>query len=383
MDARKFSFKKMIALGSTTVFTLLAVPLIADITHADHNVFLSAAHAADASSGDADKGGMGGGSGGAGSGGGSGSGSGGPARKGGAASGSGTDSGSGSSATGSGSSSTSGSGSSTSGGGSDAGGSKGSTSGSGSAGSGAGSAGSGGSGGRGQGGKPGSTATATEEGGQGQMGGGVHGQGSYQDNKQTGGAGAPGPGGINNEPNDAKGPRFSGGAGTGSTGGKPVWAQEGIPEVELGRLNVARAPGKLLDKQLVEALSALADLAVSGASVYQALTLDEAITMLLNDTTRIDSPLENLALLKDFTSDGVLDGDYSTLFNGTAVVDPSMTNEAFAALLLGSASDKTVAITTDTVKAMETLLGADFGDDAAIADMADKVRQAILQAHED
>jgi hypothetical protein len=222
------------------------------------------------------------------------------------------------------------------------------------------------------------------------MGSGVHGQGSYQDSKQKGGAAAPGPGGTNNEPNDAKGPRFAGGAGTGSSGGKPAWAQEGLPknpdgtEVELGRLNVARAPGKLLDKQLLEAIVGLTELVVNGGSLYQAADLDAAIALISQDVVRVDSPLENLALLKDFASDGVLDGDYVSADGTTYMVfDPTMTDAEFVSLLLGSASDKTVTITEGTVGAMEVLLGVDLGDNAAIAVMADKVRQAILDAHED
>lgn len=223
-----------------------------------------------------------------------------------------------------------------------------------------------------------------EEGGKGSMGSGVHGQGSFQDNKQKGGGSAPGPGGTNDEPNDAKGPRYSGGAGTGSKGGKPAWAQEGIPEVELGRLNVARAPGKLLDKQLVEALATLSTIVgASGTSIYEAPNLAAAIAQITTDALRVDSPLANLALLKDFLSDGVVDGNYVTSDGTTNMLfDPAMTDAEFVAVLLGSASDKTVAITKDTVTALETILKLDMGDDAAIATMADDVREAVLYAHD-
>ena len=222
-----------------------------------------------------------------------------------------------------------------------------------------------------------------EEGGKGSMGSGVHGQGSFQDNKQKGGGSAPGPGGINDEPNDAKGPRYSGGAGTGSKGGKPAWAQEGIPVVELGRLNVARAPGKLLDKQLVEALTTLSTIVgASGTSIYEAPNLTAAIAQITTDALRIDSPLANLALLKDFLSDGVVDGNYVVNDGAPVLFDPAMSDAEFVAVLLGSASDKTVAISKDTVTALETILGLEMGDDAAIATMADDVREAILFAHD-
>jgi hypothetical protein len=41
-------------------------------------------------------------------------------------------------------------------------------------------------------------------------------------------------------------------------GKRPVWAQEGLPEVELGRLNAARAPDHVLTRALGEAHTALA-----------------------------------------------------------------------------------------------------------------------------
>lgn len=232
--------------------------------------------------------------------------------------------------------------------------------------------------------------TEEEEGGKGKMGSGVHGQGSYQDSKQKGGSSAPGPGGTNDEPNDAKGPRYSGGAGTGSSGGKPAWAQEGLPknsdgsEVELGRLNVARAPGKLLDKQLIEALASLSTIvSASGTSIYEASNLSAAIAQIVSDGLRVDSPLANLALLKDFLTDGVIDGNYVTS-DGTTneVFNPTMSDAEFVAVLLASAADKTVEITTGTVGSMEVILGLDLGDDAAVATMADDVREAILYAHD-
>ncbi|MFN3991864.1 MAG: hypothetical protein ACK4IU_03035 [Tabrizicola flagellatus] len=65
-----------------------------------------------------------------------------------------------------------------------------------------------------------------------------------------GGQGQGGPG------DDSEGKVPKAGA-AGNAGGKPVWAQEGIPEVELGRLNVARSPDKVLDQALEEAVASL------------------------------------------------------------------------------------------------------------------------------
>lgn len=345
MKTRTFNLKKLVVLGGTSVFTLLAVPLVADFTLDDSRAFLATALAADGPLSGSGTGGQGGGE---------------QKGQGGSSSGTGR-------ATDAAGASQSGGGQGTSGGAS------------------AGQA-------KGPGAASGGTSKATDGAAGGGASSAARGQGASQDNKQKGGSSAPGPGGINSEPNDAKGPRFSGGgAGTaGSAGGKPAWAQEGLPtnpdgtEVELGRLNVVRAPGKLLDKQLIEATAALADLVAGGGSLYQSVDLAAALALISQDVVRIDSPLENLALLKDFLSDGVIDGNYVTT-DGTTnqLLDPAMTDAAFVSLLLGSAADKTVPITAGTVGAMEVLLGLDLGDNAAIAASADAVRKAILDAHED
>ena len=89
------------------------------------------------------------------------------------------------------------------------------------------------------------------QGGQGDGGNGQGGQGSQQGQGNQGGSGA-GQGGPGTD-SDGKGPQAGGPSDTG--GGKPVWAQEGIPEVELGRLSVARSPDHVLDRALAEAQS--------------------------------------------------------------------------------------------------------------------------------
>jgi hypothetical protein len=323
MTTSHFNLKKLIVVGSASVFTLIAVPLMSDLASQGNTVFLTSAQAAE--SGHTDSGHSGSGSKGG--------------TQGGQKKGQG---GSHESASGGASKAVEG------------------------------------------------VVTEEEEGGKGKMGSGVGGQGQKGDNKMSGGGTSPGPGGINSEPNDAKGPRYAGGAGTGSQGGKPAWAQEGLPknsdgtEVELGRLNVARAPGKLLDKQLVEALAGVVDIVAGDTpSIYEASTLAEAMNLIKADALRVDSPLANLALIKDFVTDGVLDGNYVTT-DGTTnmVLDPAMSNTDFVSLLLGGAADKTIAITSGTVGSMEVILKLDLGDDAAVAASSDAVRQAILFAHD-
>jgi hypothetical protein len=198
--------------------------------------------------------------------------------------------------------------------------------------------------------------------GQGSGKGGQGGSGSQ------GGSGA-GQGGPSAD-SEGKGPQAGGPSETG--GGKPVWAKEGIPEVELGRLNVARSPAKVLDQALAEAIKSLTPEMVD----YYNLTLEQAqelLSLQFDSVSFIDSPLQNLALLGD-----LLEG-------GTALRDAGVTTDTMdlAAMLLGAASDKTVPISTETVIAVTTILGTPITGSAAAALAADAeaIRIAILAGH--
>jgi hypothetical protein len=202
--------------------------------------------------------------------------------------------------------------------------------------------------------------------GQGGQGGqGKGGQGGGHDDEGGEGEGQGGPG----EDSDGKGPKAGSG---GSEGGKPAWAQEGIPEVELGRLNVARSPDQVLDRALAEAVSSLTPEMIA----YYNLSLKEAVEELslhFDTVSFIDSPLQNLALLED-----VLSG-------GTALEDAGVKtgDSVVAAMLLGAASDKTVPISTNTVIAITTILGTPITLEAAedLAERAESIRIAILAGH--
>ena len=155
--------------------------------------------------------------------------------------------------------------------------------------------------------------------------------------------------------------------------GKPVWASEGIPEGDYGRLNVARAPQHTRDQALAEALSTVTDW-----SLYTK-TLTEAIAAISTYRTipivRVDSPTQSLALYQALLRDGKISaiGD-----NGSNIV-------VEAAIFLASASDKTKPITEETVIAMNTILGVKTPGgltDAAFAEQADAVRAMILVAHD-
>lgn len=188
--------------------------------------------------------------------------------------------------------------------------------------------------------------------------------------QQSGSSQGEGQGGPSAD-SDGKGPQAGGSANEG--GGKPVWAQEGIPEVELGRLNVARSPSKVLDQALSEALKSVSPDIVA----FYSLSLEDAITTLslsFDTVTMYDSPLQSLALLQDVLEDGTSELTALGVTNDTATLE---------ALFIGVASDKTVPITVDTVVALTTILGTPITGDAAaqLAADAEAVRIAVLAGH--
>lgn len=121
-------------------------------------------------------------------------------------------------------------------------------------------------------------------------------------------------------------------------------------EVDLGRLSVARAPTKVLDHSLTEALTKLT---TSGAVI----ALDPAGRLTVNGVA-IDSPLENLALYKTYIATGTLPG----------VTLPANFNPA---ALLAAAADKTGSISVDTVEYMNSILGIPAATTLAVMTSAD------------
>ncbi len=209
----------------------------------------------------------------------------------------------------------------------------------------------------------GQTTGKGNQGGQGQGSKGSQaGQGTNADKGQ-------GQGGPSSD-SDAKGPQA--GAPSSSGGGKPIWSQEGIPEVELGRLSVARSPDHVLQRSYDEAIASVSPDMVS----FYNLPLDQVIDQLslnFDNLSFIDSPLQNLALLKD-----ALDGT-----SGLSALGVTNNNETLEAIFLGVASDKTLPITAETVVAVTTILGTPItGADAEkLAADAEAVRIAVLAGH--
>lgn len=203
--------------------------------------------------------------------------------------------------------------------------------------------------------------------GQGQGGQGAQaGQGN-----QGGGQGQGGP----SDDSDGRGPQ-SGGPSDSSGGGQPPWASEGIPEVELGRLSVARSPDQVIDRAYDEALATLAA-TPDMADFYNLTTLLDFQDALANDwdeITIIDSPLQNLALLRD-ALDGTLD------LSAVGITNPD--DDLLMAVFLGIASDKTVEITTDTAYALSVIFEMPMTQEeaAALAEDAEAIRIAVLAGH--
>ncbi len=223
--------------------------------------------------------------------------------------------------------------------------------------------GAGGQGGQGQGGQGGHEDGGHEDGG--------HEDGGHEDGGHDGGDGA-GNGGQGGGDGNGAGGQGENGQGGAGTEGRPVWAGEGIPEVELGRLNVARSPEHVLDRAYDEALATLTPEMLA----FYGLSLAEMQDQLVNNWDNlsfIDSPLQNLAMFQ------------SLLTGESTPADLGMANDSLtlASLMLGAASDKTVPISQDTVVAVSTILGVNLTAQqvADLAASAEAVRQAILAGH--
>jgi hypothetical protein len=212
------------------------------------------------------------------------------------------------------------------------------------------------------------------EAGRGGSGGGGHENGAESGHDSGGHDDGAGEGGEGKGPQaggDGDGEGRGQGAGAGGAG-RPVWAQEGIPEVELGRLNVARSPDQVLDRAYAEALSTFSQ-EVAAFYRLDLAAMERELATNWDNVRIIDSPLQNLALLRD-----ALDGR-SVLRDAGITTD----NDTLLAVFLGTASDKSMPVTTDTALAISAILGQPLSqaEAAALAEEAERIRQAILQGH--
>lgn len=128
-----------------------------------------------------------------------------------------------------------------------------------------------------------------------------------------------------------------------------------VQEVELGRLNVGRAPTSVLIKRADEVVALL--------NSATAITTDAAgrlvVTTADGTTKTIDAPLENLALYVALMTEGTIPGvtdlpgtEFDYLVDGTLTVQDMIT----ATSLLAGASDKFDTLSPDAVAYMNAIL---------------------------
>lgn len=136
-----------------------------------------------------------------------------------------------------------------------------------------------------------------------------------------------------------------------------------VQEVEFGRLNVARAPSKVLEHSLLEALSKL-----DGGIIGDTVTLDASGRLVTADGDTIDSPLENLAIYQalltaPITPEGtVVLSITSTKDGGTTTYTltlPADIRLDVAASAIAAASDKTGELTIDEIVGISSFIGVD------------------------
>ncbi|WP_163335887.1 hypothetical protein [Desulfopila sp. IMCC35008] len=154
-------------------------------------------------------------------------------------------------------------------------------------------------------------------------------------------------------------------------------APDNVEEVELGRLNISRAPNKVLEHALAEALSKLdpdMDGYLIDSTNWQTLT-DTAGRLLSPETMlAIDSPLENLALFQ-----ALLDG-YDPLSEATGVTIESGGSSItvdydilaqIAAAALAAASDKHDTMGIDEVSYLSKFLEVEEKLNSLVEDIDD------------
>jgi hypothetical protein len=228
-----------------------------------------------------------------------------------------------------------------------------------------------------------SPATATETGGKiilaagsGHGSGGDQGSGSGQGSGGQGSGSGQGSGGQGSGSGQGSGGKGSGQSegkgksddkGGNSARGKPSWAGKEL--VDIGRLNVARSPDMVLDLALANLLLEYEAAVLSG--IYSG-TLESFIAN-LDLEKMIDSPLQNLAVLRDYWVDDVVSLPGVT---ASSYID-------FSAMLIGAAADKNITITSDMIGALATIFDVNMDEATAqaIADKADDLREAIVTIH--
>ena len=120
-------------------------------------------------------------------------------------------------------------------------------------------------------------------------------------------------------------------------------------EVEFGRLNLGRAPTKVIDHALDEAMTKIVS--------AETLTLDAAGRIMVDSETTIDSPQENLALyIAIMSGDTQVLSTIDTKLEGFDADNPADRLDLAASLFAGAA-DKTGTISVDMVAYLNVIYG--------------------------
>lgn len=250
------------------------------------------------------------------------------------------------------------------------------------------------------------SAHAEEDGGEGGKKGGKDVKGGHGEDKGKGGEKGQ-KDNLTKGPSNSRGDYEASGQGprskqgdTSTRGTRPVWAKEGVT-IELGRLNVVRAPQSVRDRQLAEALSS-ATKTPALLTVYSWST-DKFAAELNGDTVRIDAPLANLsmyqALIKELAKNpsatavtiSAVNKETKEPMSVTFNLTGGATATSVLGIMLGSAADKDVTkiggLNADVVSSVNLILGvtADFQkaglSTTAVGTAAETVRATISTVH--
>jgi len=126
-----------------------------------------------------------------------------------------------------------------------------------------------------------------------------------------------------------------------------------VQEVEIGRLNVSRAPDDVLEGRSAEVVAVL--------NSAESITFDPAGRLVITidgETKTIDAPLENLSIYVDLMTTGTIEGVTNPVVTSLFLADGVKTVEDLeaAAIFLAAATDKTGVFTTDEIAYVNLIL---------------------------
>ena len=127
-----------------------------------------------------------------------------------------------------------------------------------------------------------------------------------------------------------------------------------VQEVEIGRLNVSRAPDDVLEGRSEEVVALL--------NSADAISFDPAGRLIITIdgvASTIDAPLENLSIYVALMSTGTIEGVDNPVVTSLFLADGEKTVEDLeaAAVFLAAATDKTGVFTTDEIAYINLILG--------------------------